>query len=112
MYQVSSLFLKADASDSIAKTILRLTAVIPLMIESRVILLAKLLPSVKLTLSKQMSLLPVQHQNMHSRDLQSPYGLALEKEESNQGTFLLQNIHSIRSFPSTDSFDATVGSTD
>jgi hypothetical protein len=56
-----------------------------------------------------MSLLPVQHQNMHSRDLQSPYGLALEKEE---WTFLLQNIHSIRSFPSTDSFDATVGSTD
>lgn len=109
MYKVSSLFLKADASDSIAKTILRLTAVIPLMIESRVILLAKLLPSVKLTLSKQMSLLPVQHQNLHSRDLQSPYGLALEKEE---WTFLLQNIHSIRSFPSTDSFDATVGSTD
>ena len=51
------------------------------------------LPSVKLTLLdcwKQMS--PCKHQNMHSRDLQSPYGLlALEKEK------VLQTCHSMLS---------------
>lgn len=37
------------------------------------------LPSVKI-LRKQMSSHPCKHQNMHSRDLQSPYGFLLKKK--------------------------------
>lgn len=54
------------------------------------------LPSVKLTFKEADELLThAKHQNMHSRDLQSPYGLLLKKNNQIKLVVTEQTFHSL-----------------